>query len=50
VFYSLDGAPGYIAIPVGAFADPTFPSPKHSVYDVRMHSWVEMPPGIEHLA
>jgi hypothetical protein len=50
VFYSLDAAPGYIAIPVGAFADPTFPPPKHSVYDDRMHSWVEMPPDVEHQA
>ena len=40
---------GFIAIPVGAFADPKFPSPTFSVYEKRMHSWVSMPPGVEHM-
>ena len=26
------------------------PSPVFSVYEERMHSWVAMPPGIEHMA
>lgn len=39
-----------IAIPVGAFADPTFPSPSISVYEERMHTWVKMPPNIERMA
>lgn len=39
-----------IAIPVGAFADPQFPAPNFSVYEERMHSWVQMPIDIEHLA
>lgn len=39
-----------VAIPVGAFADPTFPGPTISVYEERMHSWVSMPTGIEHMA
>ena len=39
-----------IAIPVGAFADPTFPSPSISVYEERMHTWVVMPPNLEHVA
>src|SRR5262245_48067046 len=30
----------YLAIPVGAFADPNFPQPRVSVYESRMHSWV----------
>ncbi len=38
-----------IAIPVGAFADPSFPSPDFSVYEERMHSWVALPPGVEHM-
>ena len=38
-----------IGIPVGAFADPTFPGPSISVYEERMHSWVNMPPDIEHM-
>ena len=40
----------FIAIPIGAFADPTFPCPSISVYEERMHGWVCMPPGIEHMA
>jgi len=50
VFYTAEGLEGSIAIPVGAFADPKFPSPTFSVYEERMHSWVSMPPGIEHMA
>lgn len=34
---------------VGAFADLTFPSPSFSVYEERMHSWVVIPGGIEHI-
>jgi len=50
VFYTTEGLEGSIAIPVGAFADPKFPSPAFSVYEERMHSWVSMPPGVEHMA
>jgi hypothetical protein len=38
-----------IAIPVGAFADPAFPSPTVSVYEERRHSWVALPADITHL-
>ena len=50
VHYMLDGRPELIAIPVGAFADPTFPSPRFSVYEDRKHSWVVVPEDIEHMA
>ena len=50
VYYTLGGVDGAVAIPVGACADPQFPSPVFSVYEERMHSWVAMPPGIEHMA
>ena len=50
VFYTAEGLAGSIAIPVGAFADPKFPAPTFSVYEERMHSWVSMPPDIEHMA
>jgi hypothetical protein len=51
VHYSVAGYDvGRIAIPVGAFADPGFPAPTVSVYEERMHSWVGLPEGIEHLA
>ena len=49
VHYALDGHEAFVAIPVGAFADPTFPAPTFSVYDERMHGWVRMPDGIEHM-
>jgi len=49
VFYLIAGMPEHTAIPVGAFADPKFPAPVLSVYEERMHSWVGLPSGIEHL-
>jgi hypothetical protein len=39
----------HIALPVGAFADPNFPTPVRSVWEDRMHSWVGLPDGIEHI-
>jgi hypothetical protein len=50
VYYTLNGRDDVVAIPVGAFADPTFPGPRISVYEERMHSWVTMPADIEHMA
>jgi hypothetical protein len=40
----------FLAIPVGAFADPAFPAPRVSVYESRKHSWVIPPPEAEHIA
>ena len=42
VAYENEGMPGLIAIPVGAFADPMFPAPGFSVYEERMHTWVQI--------
>lgn len=39
VSYVIEGWPGVIAIPLGAFADPGFPAPKYSVYEHRKHEW-----------
>jgi hypothetical protein len=50
VYYTVDDCPGVVAIPVGAFAEPGFMPPRASVYEERMHPWVGLPPGIEHLA
>ena len=50
VFYTAEYLEGFIAIPVGAVADPKFPTPAFSIYEERMHSWVSMPPGVEHMA
>ena len=49
VFYEIDKMPGFIAVPVGAFADPSFPSPTFSMYEARRHGWVTVPDGIEHM-
>lgn len=49
VYYELDGLEEFVGIPVGAFADPDFPSPRVSVYEERMHPWVVPPPEAEHI-
>lgn len=39
------------AVPVGTFADPTFPTPVYSVYEDRKYGWVDIVgDGIEHYA
>ena len=50
VYWTMNGGGDMVLIPVGAFADPGFPAPTISVYEERMHQWVEMPGGIEHMA
>src|SRR5687767_10724619 len=40
VAYVIDTWPGVTAVAVGAFADPQFPAPKFSVWEVRKHAWV----------
>ncbi len=47
VFYTVAAAPDVIAVPVGAFADPSFPPPRVSVYESRRHPWISLPDGIE---
>ena len=39
----------HITVPVGAFADLNFPAPRVSVWEERMHPWVGLPDGIEHI-
>lgn len=50
VYYVSEGGEDSIVVPVGAFADPTFPAPTFSVYEERMHPWVQMPADMEHMA
>ena len=50
MYYVIEGREDSIIIPVGVFAEPTFPRPTFSVYEERMHSWVTMPSDIEHMA
>lgn len=49
VYYQPLAMPDRTCIPVGAFADPGFPEPQVSVYGERMHSWVILPEGLEHV-
>jgi hypothetical protein len=51
VCWELDSVPGVIAVAVGAFADPAFPPPRHSVYEARRHPWAVLPDqmSMEHL-
>lgn len=49
VFYECEAQPGIVAIAVGAFADPTFPPPRFSVYEARKHPWtVVLGDDVEH--
>lgn len=49
VYYESEGLEAFLAIPVGAFADPTFPPPRISVYESRKHPWVVPPAEAEHM-
>lgn len=48
VFYTLATVPDAIAVPIGVFADPSFPQPTVSVYEDRRHPWVAVPEAMEH--
>jgi hypothetical protein len=48
VYYTLPDAPDLVAIPVGAFADPSFPPPRISVWEARRHAWVSAPTADAH--
>lgn len=47
LFHQEEGEVDSIAVAVGGFADPDFPQPDVSTYDVRRHRWVTLPPSIE---
>lgn len=49
VYYTIDTMPDLIAVPIGAFADTSFPPPAYSVYEDRRHPWVVVPASAEHL-
>jgi hypothetical protein len=55
VYYEIDGKFGdkfndLVAIPVGAFDDPWFASPRFSVWEERKHDWIEiLGPDVEHM-
>src|SRR5689334_410101 len=47
VHWRLEALDDIVYVPVGAFADPTFPSPSVSVYEIRKHAWISLPATIE---
>ena len=49
VYYTAEGREDMVGVPVGAFADPTFPSPTVSVWEIRKHAWVQLPAEFEHV-
>jgi hypothetical protein len=50
VYWDMEAFPDFVAVPVGAFADPQFPPPTVSVYEVRRHPWAIMPDlQVEHI-
>jgi hypothetical protein len=48
VCFEVDRMPGFLAVPVGVFADPTFPSPTYSIYEARKHRWVTVAGDVDH--
>jgi hypothetical protein len=42
LWFQAPAAPETIAVPIGAFADPTFPAPWFSVYEDRQHPWLRI--------
>jgi len=49
ISFEIEALPGMVAIPMGAFADPTFPAPNFSVYEGSKHPWVEITAeGVDH--
>jgi len=51
VYWELSAMPEVVAVAVGAFADPQFPAPRHSVFEANGHTWSMMPASLtmEHL-
>jgi len=46
VFWEVEANPDQIGIPVGAFADPSFPPPTTSIFVPHKHPWVTIPSGV----
>jgi hypothetical protein len=37
----------YVGVPVGGFADPTFPPPRVTIYEARQHPWARLPDSLD---
>ena len=44
VYWENEGFPGYVAVAIGNFADPSFPAPTIAVWEQARHPWVSFPP------
>lgn len=44
VYWIIGGLEDFLMIPVGAFADPRFPTPTVSIYEDRRHDWLRLVP------
>lgn len=40
VYWEGQAFPGFVAVAIGTFADPTFPAPKLSIWENARHGWV----------
>lgn len=49
VFWEVAAMAGFVGVAVGAFADPAFAPPTVSIYEARMHGWVTLPEGVQHI-
>ena len=43
VYFTSNAMPDMVAVPVGVFAEPSFPPPVVSVYGERRHPWIAWP-------
>ena len=43
VYWEGEGFPGYVAVAIGSFADPSFPAPTIAVWEESRHPWVLLP-------
>jgi len=44
VYWEGQGFPGYVMVAIGTFADPNFPGPTISGWEVSRHLWLTLPP------
>ena len=46
VYWEIPGLDGFLAVAVGAFADPNFPAPRVAVYEARRQPWTLDPQSV----